>query len=145
MCIRDSDQGRQFKPLVAYHIIDMDGRLNLNAHGSYADAELGTIARRGGSYGVPEVSLSGVTTDYAGLLNGRSGGDTVAGNVNNLLNESQTLFGYVNFDLNTGNLFASGADVFAKNVVGRDVTDYGADALQGFTTCLLYTSDAADE
>jgi hypothetical protein len=140
--VQTDDQGRQFKPLVAYYIVDMDGRLNVNAHGSYADEELGTIARRGGSFGVAEVSLSGVTSDYIGLLNERSGADNIAGNASNSLSELQTLYGYnvenTNFNLNTGdlNLFASGADIFGKNVVGRNVSPgtYGEDALQGFTT-----------
>ena len=145
--VQTDDQGRQFKPLVAYYIVDMDNRLNLNAHGSYADNELGAVARRGGSYGVAEVSLSGATTDYVGLLHDRSGGDNVAGNLDNSINESQTLFGYVNFDFNTGSLsggglFASGADVFGKNVVGRDATIYGEDALQGFTTISALTGSS---
>jgi hypothetical protein len=134
-------EGRAFKPLVAYYIVDMDSRLNLNAHGSYADQLLGTSAgdRRGGSYGVAEVSLSGVVgaTDYMELLNFRSGSDdlaSVAGNPNNSFRAAQTLFGYVDHGLNTGNLFASGADVFGKNVVGRDVSVYGEESIQGFTT-----------
>jgi hypothetical protein len=144
--LQTDSQGRQFKPMVAYRVIDMDGRVNLNAHGSYADSELGAAGtpRRGGSYGVAEVTLGDVfgDTDYSELLNLRSGDDgatDVAGNTGNPLRAAQTLYGYVDHGLNTGNpasfgLFASGADVFGKNVVGRNISFYGSESVQGFSS-----------
>ena len=39
--IQTDDEGRSFRPLVAYHIVDLDNRLNLNAHGTQADAAIG--------------------------------------------------------------------------------------------------------
>lgn len=133
--LQTDSQGRQFKPLVAYRIIDMDSRVNINVHGNYADSELNVAARRGSSFGVAEVTLGDVFggADYRPLLDLRSGGDDVAGNTGNSLRAAQTLFGYVDHSLHTGNLFASAADVFGKNIVGRDVSVYGGDATMGYS------------
>ncbi len=138
--IQTDEEGRQFKPLVAYRIVDMDSRLNLNVHGSYADEQLGAGIRRGSSFGVAEVSLRELG-GYGTLLDARSGSDPVAGNPFNLMRaESQTLFGYPGHTLKTGGLFASGADVFGINTIGRNISIYGNDSLQGFTTNSTLTS-----
>ena len=80
--------GTRFRPLVAYRVVDLDGRLNVNAHGSFADqfifdATLNRakpVASRGAGYGVAEVSLGGLFTtgtdmenaaDYLSLLSAR--------------------------------------------------------------------------
>ena len=87
-----SEQGVLYKPLVAYKIIDLDGRFNLNAHGSLADVdpdfgiansltmlngESGALLPRGLGWGPAEISLRplfGVTpaglTDYRLLIEG---------------------------------------------------------------------------
>ncbi|MCC6123928.1 MAG: hypothetical protein IT426_03120 [Pirellulales bacterium] len=39
--IRSTIDGRKYKPLVAVYCLDMDGRLNLNAHGNLAQTEAG--------------------------------------------------------------------------------------------------------
>ncbi|MDB4392016.1 hypothetical protein N9006_01565 [bacterium] len=59
--------GRRFKPLVAYKVVDLDGRLNLNAHGSLAQAKddyfisqqiHNSNLPRGQGYGPPEISFA---------------------------------------------------------------------------------------
>ncbi len=37
--VQTAPDGRRYKPLVAYHCIDLDGRLNVNAHGNWAQAD----------------------------------------------------------------------------------------------------------
>ncbi len=83
--------GRLFRPLFAILCTDLDGRLNLNVHGSLAHVPLaqlgGTIpssgmvagaanavaAARGLGYGPPEVNLGAVfgLAEYANVLQGR--------------------------------------------------------------------------
>ncbi len=71
--IQSDPSGRKFKPLVAYHVVDLDGKLNLNAHGNLADVrpnkyiQNGNLFHNGGiavsvgqGYGPPEISLSGL-------------------------------------------------------------------------------------
>jgi hypothetical protein len=41
--LRSLPDGRKIKPLVAIYCLDLDGRLNLNAHGNLAQADLATI------------------------------------------------------------------------------------------------------
>ena len=143
--VQTDDQGRRFRPLVAYHIIDMDNRLNINAHGSYVDQELpaGSI-RRGGSYGVAEVSLSGALTaaEYTDLLAARSGiGDldsmgnptTVPGSLNNSLGIEQKLYGYVGVGLTVGGVFSTTGDVFGQFTTATPMP-FASNAFPGFTS-----------
>ena len=92
--VRSTADGRLYKALFAYHIVDMDGRANLNAHGNRTElaAEYGqqaigpyaggngadplnlTLATlpRGDGYGPAEIRLSRVVpqAEMAQLLNG---------------------------------------------------------------------------
>ena len=142
--IQTDNQGRQFRPMVAYRIIDMDGRSNLNAHGNYADSELGAPTRRGSSYGVAEVSLSGVFggANYDNLLNARGGNDGVPGNQLNPIGPNQTVSGYPNSAQGTGLLFASGADLWGIHTVGPN-TFFPLDPVGGFSTFGTLTNSAS--
>jgi hypothetical protein len=40
LTVRATPDGRKYKPLVAYYVLDMDGRFNFNAHGSLAQTQL---------------------------------------------------------------------------------------------------------
>ena len=89
MPIQTSPDGRKYKPLFAILCVDLDGRLNVNAHGNpthfYAnrppDTSLaaGTTAgyptplARGMGYGTPEIALgmANITGDLQQLLMGR--------------------------------------------------------------------------
>ncbi len=104
--IQTDREGRRFKPLVAYHIVDLDGRLNLNAHGNltqvlgydnFIDVSspvnmLGAAAAlpRGEGYGPAEISLGQTRAGfpaqflfdpgtYQSLLAARYGADGVPG------------------------------------------------------------------
>ena len=139
----DSD-GNTFRPLVAYRVTDLDGRLNVNAHGSYADEEIQDAIRnrskpvtsRGAGYGVSEVTLeglfpaaAGIFANYRTLLNSRytdpRGGsstpDALPGSEApstsfDTLNSNQKQFGYP-IGANgavTGGLFRTPGDLFAQ-------------------------------
>jgi len=58
--IQTDNQGRGFRPLVAYRIVDLDGRLNLNACGSDAERLVGSLDRYGSGVGPSDISLSSV-------------------------------------------------------------------------------------
>lgn len=94
--IQTTEDGRVFRPLVAILCVDMDGRLNVNAHGNYAHTTtLSTLVSvglpgsvssatfpKGQGYGPPEVNLNGVigsTTEYQTLLQARYGSDGFPG------------------------------------------------------------------
>ena len=130
--------GQKFRPLVAYHVIDMDGRLNVNAHGSLAETELTAddiadpIGGRGTGYGVAEISLSSVTPTNAGfnaLLQNRYGVDHLPGTDPNdttveydSFSFSQNHLGYPEGQFTTetnpntliGGTFATGADFLGQ-------------------------------
>jgi hypothetical protein len=63
--IRQTPDGRLYKPLLAYLIVDLDGRLNLNAHGSLAQLQadfgqtpnIGSTLFYGGAMAPPAGSL----------------------------------------------------------------------------------------
>ncbi len=81
--------GKRFKPLVAYHVVDLDGRLNLNAHGNLTQVRpisatafvddsyinigqvsLGGTAPttpRGSGWGPPSVDMQPAFTNGAGI------------------------------------------------------------------------------
>lgn len=91
--------GRRYKPLFAILCVDLDGRLNVNAHGNpapfYANrplaarlwyhpapppSDLDTSAFPNGmGYGPGEIALGSVTTTLSTLLSQRYGGDDVPG------------------------------------------------------------------
>jgi len=102
--VRADKQGRLYKPLAAILCVDLDGRLNLNAHGSLAQTNagygsatnLGTAivpdasgtptsalnVPRGQCAGPAEVSLLPVlsgASEYSALLAGRYGADSSPG------------------------------------------------------------------
>ena len=97
--VQTTEDGRAFKTLVAVLCIDMDGRLNVNAHGNRAHtATLATHVSmplpgdtgpttsadlpKGQGYGPPEVNLLPlfpVATQYQTLLQSRYGADGVPG------------------------------------------------------------------
>ncbi len=145
--IQTDNQGRQFRPLVAYLIKDMDGRLNLNAHGSYADFQLGAGTRRGAGYGVAEISLRGVAGGgYEELLNARSGSELPPrpGNPDNQLGVAQNLFGFPDVGFNTGNLFSTGVDIFGRSVVGRSTALHGNDGLPEYVSVGTVNTNATN-
>ncbi len=96
--IRSTADGRQFKPLVSFLCVDMDGRLNVNAHGTLAqttsqfyqgvstqvEAPLPGFAFAGGTdsamlprgqgYGPPEINLWPLLTRVAGNDTSRAAG-----------------------------------------------------------------------
>ena len=92
MPVRAARDGRLYKPLFAILAVDMDGRLNLNAHGSLAQADQAyyqaptlpsglsyassfTNTHRGEGYGPADINLGkGLnlsSTDYSNLLAGK--------------------------------------------------------------------------
>ncbi len=95
MPVRKAKDGRLYKPLFAILCLDMDGRLNLNAHGNYEQAHGGNgfyavsgafaggnasaLLQRGQGYGPAEISLSQTVggpitdTEYRQLFVGLSG------------------------------------------------------------------------
>ena len=101
MPVQTDAEGRSFRPLVAYKVIDMDANLNLNVHGRTTEAypitsgaSFGTIADAtpsiGLGIGVPEISLSEVFTDptdgydrdsYGELLHRRYAVGTIDSNI----------------------------------------------------------------
>ena len=89
--VQTARDGRGYKPLFAVLCVDLDGRLNVNAHGNPTDSyphrpghvavAVGTTAGfpKGRGYGPPEIRLSGVTGSLSGLFGLRYGGDGVPG------------------------------------------------------------------
>ncbi len=138
--------GRYIKPLVSYKVIDLDGRLNLNAAGSLADTDssnMGFVSQadnflqigptnglpRGQGYGPGEISLKGVLgTEYAALLRDRYGFDGQPGVAGRDNRSAQKLFGYPTDNIGNaasgpygtrGRLFASSAmDIHGRFAVG---------------------------
>jgi len=86
MPVQTAPNGRKYKPLFAILCLDMDGKLNLNAHGNlthllqtspaavvgpYADASGAANLNRGQGYGVAEINPGGaLLTDYQNILRG---------------------------------------------------------------------------
>ena len=140
-------QGRRFRPLVAYRIIDMDGRLNLNAHGFRGDTA--NTDRLGGGYGVAEVSLvpalAGTGTNLNTIMNNRYGADNQPGAATNALTRDhfavQKLFGYPRTGNTTEFRFATSADLFSSGARGYSPVG-GADVMPEFiNTAGVVTDD----
>ena len=127
--------GRRFRPLVAYRVIDMDGRLNVNAAGSLADAVINTVPgtqmRIGSGYGPSDLSLRDVVlpTDtaadpdidyYQEIASNR----TFNVSDDNRLKKEQKLFGYPDGSI-VGNINNPTFDVLgghfatASNLIGQ--------------------------
>jgi hypothetical protein len=144
-----SHRGTFYKPLVAYKIVDLDGRLNLNAHGELTDAfpdrfitdslvMRGTPAidlPRGQGMGPADISLRPLFgndfASYQNLVQNRYGNDGLVGSMRNSVSGTRVkLFGHP-FDVldwsNTnfgtvGNLYASGPmDIRGRFAMGRPV------------------------
>ena len=160
-----NSSGRRVKPMVAYRVVDMGGRLDINAHGSYADATKQSWAAlvaggRGAGYGPAEISLAGLFAtplDYRNLLNSRyfeEGGTTprispgTESGAFESFSEQQKLFGYPQSN-NTnvvGGLFGNGCDLFSQFSVQTLTVDAAGnpvdDTLPEFT---LPVNDAASD
>ena len=135
-------EGRSFQPMVAYRVIDLDNRLNLNAHGSPWDASVGARSglATGGGYGVAEISLAGAVpaSYYDQILDQRYGRDNQPGYAQGRVNGiSQKLFGYpfspANLNrsfaaptINTGTNFSMAADLLGEYAVVTTVDDSDA-------------------
>ena len=104
--IQSDGSGRLFKPMVAYRVEDMGGRLNLNFHGSLAETQninrlalvdSGPASSRGQGYGPAEISLSGLFPNaggYKSLLENRYGPDNQPGVAGPDVDALYQLFGY---------------------------------------------------
>ena len=149
--------GDSFRPLVAYRVVDMDGKLNVNAHGSTVDEALREIRQqmiddagiteeidvnRGSGHGVAEISLAGVVSDYEALLDARYEGDLRVPSPPTVREDrygsSQKLFGYtlgLNADIfetpsGDATFFSSGANVLGQHLFQSSITI--PDAMPGF-------------
>ncbi|MDG1874269.1 MAG: hypothetical protein P8J27_10190 [Mariniblastus sp.] len=122
--------GSCIKPLVSYTVVDMGGKLNVNAHGSllkegsHGMTEIqflgNTTGSRGQGYGPPEINLSAVTPAWSSLLEGsaetpgRYGVDGRPGQPN------------VRDDWSTYKLFGYPDDSFGKLIPGTVDRLYGS-------------------
>ena len=90
--VQTAPDGRKYKPLFAILCVDLDGRLNVNAHGRVArvtPADVSVVGNNTGNsinastfskglgYGPPEINLAGtgITGNLNGLLTARYGAD----------------------------------------------------------------------
>ena len=105
----------------------MDGRLNVNAHGSAVDALISTFdnSRLGSSYDVADLSLSGVVSNYANLIDSRSPVIT-ATTGDERYGPNQRLFDWARGSTVNGNAstifgsFATGSNLAGQFTVGSD-------------------------
>lgn len=140
--------GRRFKPLVAILITDLDGRLNVNAHGSIAHTQTlaysgpfaGNLAPTspllspGHGFGTADISLLGLfpsNTEYAALMQGNSA-LSIAGRYGAAVGTAMPGFDATNDPFSylkqfehprTGTLFTSfmtPPDLWARGVLGLD-------------------------
>jgi hypothetical protein len=79
-------QKTYYKELIAITCIDLDGRVNVNAHGNLWHLQPATAAqyRKGGGFGPADVNFAHIFTpaEYESLLKGRYGTDDAPGYVN---------------------------------------------------------------
>ena len=132
-----NSEGVRFRPLVAYRVIDMDGRLNVNAHGSTIDALISTFdnSRLGGSYDVADISLSGVMTspaDYTDLIGSRSAERDLTDNDDKRFGPDQMLFDWARGSNVNGasstifGSFATGSNLAGQFTFGSDASEIDA-------------------
>lgn len=141
--VKTASDGRRYKPLAAILCIDLDGRLNLNAHGNlaqlaainpdYSGAHTGPLAgdatpsdKRGLGFGPADVNLRAIfpgnATKYQALLTMRYGADAQPGPGSGGLEDLWRFssLGIPN-DYATSPLgYASRPDVFGGALVGVD-------------------------
>ena len=137
------------KPLVSYLVVDLDGRINLNAHGNLTQLpgreQMRTIpllpdvteSKRGQGYGPPEIRMDNLIANAEAVMLDRYGSDGLPGDANRRDRWSEyKLFGYPNVGFGAevpGTVdghFGSAMDVFGRFSVGypeiRDVSDPGS-------------------
>ncbi|MBT5599322.1 MAG: hypothetical protein HOJ62_11940 [Planctomycetaceae bacterium] len=92
--VQTDSSGRRYKPLFAVLCLDMDGRLNLNAHGNKSHYELAANIRRGMGYGPAEINLINLlgSKGYEYLLTGKTNPPLKDPNVNDAFEPKE---GYV--------------------------------------------------
>lgn len=78
--VQSNGQGLYYKPLYAYHITEMDSRINLNVHGNHVDmlrvaAGIPATPYAGQGFGPSEISLEGFLTafEYNNIIQGNNG------------------------------------------------------------------------
>ena len=108
LSVENRPDGSCIKPLVSYLVVDLDGRINLNAHGSlvrdgdHSMSEIGLLGnpesnlKRGQGYGPPEITMSQVLPGSQGqIIRNRYGRDGQPGRANVRDSwSSYKLFGY---------------------------------------------------
>ena len=133
--LQTDENGRTYKPLFAFKIIDLDGRLNVNAHGTtwdsqdnrqanpitmlgLADNTVNEFLPRGAGYGPPEISLSAALNpaSYQALVASRYGNDGVPGGVNRDEWSWNKLFGHPGGSV--GGFYSTAMDVFGRYAMG---------------------------
>ena len=89
--IENRPDGTCVKPLVSYLVVDLDGRINLNAHGNLSQipgnlrmSEIGMLGgaisdKRGQGYGPPEISMHRLLPTYGSIIQERYGTDGLPG------------------------------------------------------------------
>ena len=145
--IQCRDDGQCVKPLVSYLIVDMDSRINVNAHGSlYRDLETNLTPRglldapnglpKGQGYGPPEISMAQSVAGYEQIMRERYGDDGLPGEPNVRDEWSlYKLFGYPESkfdDLVPGSVsrhFGSSMDIHGRLSIGypADLIDLSTD------------------
>ena len=131
--------GRRFKPLYAFHVVDMDGRLNVNAHSNRTHLQSNGFVQtsqnwaggaapnspRGLGMGPPEINLSasvGGTGELEAILDTRYGEDNLPGDGATSFRSRAKLFGHPSAEINPGgNQFGTVGGVFgtAMDIHGR--------------------------
>lgn len=149
--VQTDKNGRTYKPLFAFKIIDLDSRLNVNAHGTTWDAEddrqASSIAMlampnnavndnlpRGMGYGPAEISLSPAmpAANYQALVASRYGNDNVPGGVNRDSWSHHKLFGHP--PTSVGGFYSTPMDVFGRFVTGFPNSMDGSNPAINFVT-----------
>ncbi len=130
--------GTCVKPLVSYLVLDLDGRINLNAHGNLTQivgnlqmSEIGLLGNstiddhRGQGYGPPEIDISRVVSSYGDIINQRYGPDGLPGEAHVRDTwSSYKLFGYPDAEFGgpipgtVDRHFGSAMDIHGRFVVG---------------------------
>ena len=101
--VQTTPDGIRYKPLVAYQVVDQDGRVNLNVAGNLSDQANGVAMTQGVGYGPAELAVrNGLLSpmDYSrillgdGTFPGRYGPDNVPGGAGRDSWSTRKLFGY---------------------------------------------------